>query len=114
MSQACGSCGVPVFRTRFSAGKWLGVDCGCSRGTVIADPDNPFHNDGSLTLEHIYDERGEKVRVTSRRQLEEAESRFHFNHIPTNMDRANWDRPKQQQAYTVGDRYQRKFSGVQQ
>jgi hypothetical protein len=44
------------------------------------------------------------------RQLEAAQNRLHFNHIPTNMDRANWDRPKQQRAYTVGDLYRRKFA----
>lgn len=113
MSQICGQCNLPVFRTRFSGGKWLGVDCGCSRETVIVDPDNPFSTAGELILEHIYDENGKPLRVTSRRQLEEAESRYHFNHIPTNMDRENWDKPKQQQAYTVGDHYQRKFARAQ-
>jgi len=110
MAQVCSGCGESVFRTRFSGGKWLGVDCGCSRDAIIVDSDNPFRNNGELVLEHVHDSDGKPLRVTSIRQLEAAQNRLHFNHIPTNMDRANWDRPKQQRAYTVGDHYQRKFA----
>ena len=109
MSQTCGGCGESVFRTRFSGGKWMGVDCGCSRDAIIVDSDNPFRNNGELVLEHVHED-GKPLRVTSMRQLEAAQNRLHFNHIPTNMDRENWDRPKQQQAYTVGDLYRRKFA----
>ena len=109
MSQACGGCGESVFRTRFSGGKWLGVDCGCSQVSLMVDTDNPFRNNGELVLEHVHED-GKPLRVASMRQLEAAQNRLHFNHIPTNMDRANWDRPKQQQAYTVGDLYRRKFA----
>jgi hypothetical protein len=76
----------------------------------MVDFDNPFRNEGSLTLEHVHDSDGKPLRVTSMRQLEAAQNRLHFNHIPTNMDRANWDEPKQQRAYTVGDLYRRKFA----
>jgi len=110
MSQACGGCGESVFRARFSGGKWLGVDCGCSRESIVVDADNPFRASGELVLEHVHDTDGKPLRVTSMRQLEAAQNRLHFNHIPSNMDRANWDRPKQQQAYTVGDLYRRKFA----
>jgi len=110
MSQTCGGCGESVFRTRFSGGKWLGVDCGCSQVSLMVDADNPFRNNGELVLEHVHDSDGKPLRVTSMRQLEAAQNRLHFNHIPTNMDRADWDRPKQQRAYTVGDLYRRKFA----
>lgn len=110
----CDRCGERVYRARIipSTGKRIGYDCACARPEVVVEADNPFRNDGELRLQHIHSEDGKPLRVTSRRQLEEAQQRYHFNHIPSGMDRANWDMPKQQRVYNVGDRYRRKFSGV--
>lgn len=111
MSQLCSKCGDIVYRARIdiSTGERIGYDCGCVRRPVELDHDNPFRNDGELVLQHIADENGNPVRVTSRRQLQEAEQRYDFNHVPTNMSKGNWDSPKQQKFYTVGDLYERKF-----
>lgn len=113
MAQVCEGCKAEVYRTTFlqESKQWLGTECGCLRVHFMRDADNPFRTNGELVIEHIHtDAAGTPLRVTSRRQLEEAQQRYNFNHIPTNMDRANWDRPKQQQAYTVGDHYKRKFA----
>lgn len=112
--QKCEACFETVYRTRFqsSTGKWVGVDCGCAQcARQMADMDNPFRNDGELQLQHVHGEDGKPLRVTSMRQLEAAQTKHHFNHIPTNMDRANWDTPKQQVFTTVSDRYKRRFAG---
>lgn len=111
--QKCDECLEPVYRTRFHHGrkKWLGVDCKCAReASIMVDMDNPFRTNGELTLQHIHGDDGKPLRVTSMRQLEAAQTKHHFNHIPTNMDRANWDTPKQQRVTTVSDRYKRRFA----
>lgn len=112
--QKCEACSESVYRTRFqsSTGRWLGVDCKCAHGPqLMVDMDNPFRNEGELRLQHVHDDDGRPLRVTSMRQLEAAQSKYHFNHIPTNMDRGNWDSPKQQKFTTVSDRYKRRFAG---
>lgn len=111
--QKCGECGADVYRTRFkqTASKWVGVDCGCARGALqMVDMDNPFRNDGELVLQHVHGDDGKPLRVTSMRQLAAAQKEHHFNHIPSNMDRANWDTPKQQVFQSVSDRYKRRFA----
>ena len=110
MAQFCGECGEMSYRLHYKPGskKFLCEDC-AGAASIMVDSDNPFRNNGELVLEHVHED-GKPLRVTSMRQLEAAQNRLHFNHIPTNMDRANWDKPKQQQAYTVGDLYRRKFA----
>lgn len=111
LNLTCSACGERVYRARvLSNGDTVGYDCRCARTPVAVDYDNPFRSSGELVLDHIHTESGERLRVTSRRQLQEAESKHHFNHVATNMDKANWDSPKQQQTYTVNDLYKRKFS----
>jgi hypothetical protein len=107
----CSKCDKPIITQRLIGDKFLGVECGCAFVRFMADADNPFRTAGELVLEHIHED-GKPLRVTSRRQLEEAQKTHHFNHIPTNMDRANWDTPKQQRVWNVGDRYKRKFAGA--
>jgi hypothetical protein len=108
----CDDCGERVHRARvLTSGKTVGHDCRCARSVgVMVDADNPFRTSGELTLQHVHGEDGNPLRVTSMRELQAAENKYHFNHIPTNMDRSNWDTPKQQQVYQVGDRYRRKFA----
>lgn len=111
MAQVCDACGKDNYRTTFVVGRkqWLGAECGCLHIGVIRDADNPFKTNGELVLEHIHGEDGKPLRVTSRRELEAAQKTHNFVHVPTNMDRSNWDRPAQQRQYTVGDLYRRKF-----
>lgn len=110
MAQTCDACKEITYRVRFIGGQWLGLDCRCVREAVAVDMDNPFRSDGELVLSHVHDEQGKPLRVTSRRQLEEAQSKLHFNHVPSNMDKANWDRPKQQKFYTVRDLVEKRFN----
>ena len=106
----CAKCEKYVVTQRFMGGQFLGVECGCAFVRINADADNPFRVSGELVLEHIHGDDGKPLRVTSRRQLEEAQKKHHFNHVPSNMDRKNWDTPTQQRTYTVGDLYRRKFA----
>ncbi len=46
-----------------------------------------------LTLDHVTGEDGRPVRVTSLRQLREAEKRYHFRSVVANSDEKNFDRP---------------------
>jgi len=56
-----------------------------------------------LVLDHVSDELGNKVRVTSRRQLHEAEKRYNFKHHAANMDQKNWDKPPQPVSGNIQD-----------
>lgn len=107
----CSVCGERVYRACvLVTGETVGYDCRCAKTPVAIDYDNPFRNEGELRLNHVHDEQGKPLRVTSRRQLEEAQKKHNFNHVPTNMDKANWDSPKQQPVYTINDLYKRKFN----
>lgn len=65
--------------------------------------EHPVHSDlnlgkslfGDLTLDHVMDEFGKPVRVTSRRQLLEAEKRYKFRSLIGHSDEANFDKPPQ-------------------
>lgn len=48
---------------------------------------------GSLVLDHVHDEAGQPVRVTSLRQLRAAEQRYHFRSVVANQDASNFDTP---------------------
>ncbi len=111
MAQQCESCGVDNYRVTYVASKkqWLGTECGCLRLQVLRDMDNPFATTGELVLQHVHDSEGRPVRVTSLRELRQAETKHNFEHVASNNDRANWDKPKQQPAYQVADHYVPKF-----
>ena len=112
MAQQCGQCGKDNYRTTFvaSQGKWLGAECGCFSVRFLRDTDSPFSTNGELVLQHIHDSDGKPLRVTSMRELEAAQSKYHFNHVVTNMDRGNQDQPKQQRVYTIRDLVRSKFA----
>lgn len=100
----CDTCGKPVYRTKYfaSCGKFIGVDCGCcSLERAVLSVNGSFSD---LTLEHIHDESGKPVHVTSLRQLREAEKRYHFSHRVANYDGENINIPEQQKVYTVKNR----------
>ena len=109
MAQQCSQCGQDNYRLTFVGGKWLGTECGCIRLRILRDMDNPFATAGELTLQHVHDSEGRPVRVTSLRELRQAESKFGFEHVASNADRANWDKPRQSPAYNIGDNYRAKF-----
>lgn len=80
-----------------SPAKWIVTCHACA---------NPRHSDktanplSELVLTHVTDEAGQPVRVTSLRQLREAEKRYHFSSVVANSDSANFDTPP---AHTSGD-----------
>jgi hypothetical protein len=105
MAQTCQGCGKDSYRVRLVGKRFLGVDC-CIREVFIASTANPY---GDLTLNHIHDEKGQPVRVTSSRQLAEAEVRFNFSSCVRNMEQKNFDAPPQARRQGIGETYQRKF-----
>lgn len=109
MAQKCDVCSREVYRTTYIGGKWVGEDCGCRNPPMIHDCDSPFRDGATLTLDHIHNERGEKVVVSSIRQLREAEKRHGFVHHASNMSKRDWGNAPQQRRYTIADLYQRKF-----
>ena len=106
----CDSCQAVVYRQRLIGGSFKGVDCGCAgrERLRIDGAKNPF---GDLQLEHIHDEFGKPVRVTSSRQLAEAEKRYDFCHMARNYNESNMHDPPQQRVMSVTDFYRQKFRG---
>jgi hypothetical protein len=48
-----------------------------------------------LTLDHVTDEAGRPVEVTSLRQMQEAETRYRFKSLVANEREADFDKPPQ-------------------
>lgn len=104
----CDRCKALVYKTRFVGGEFIGVDCGCvAADRVQRSCVNVY---GDLVLDHVHDESGNKVRITSSRQLAEAEVRFNFSSCVRNMEAKNFDAPPQARRQGIGETYQRKFS----
>ena len=104
----CDNCEKPIYRKVFTGERCLGVDCGCYRARPRAiTAFNPF---ADFQLEHVHGEDGKPLRVTSIRQLSEAEKRYDFASVILNQDHGNVDDAPQQRVMTVSDVYKRKFS----
>ena len=111
--QTCDRCSTPVYRkvydrdpeTKKMVG--LGVDCGCRR---LAALKNAQTNSFDLTLDHVADEFGHKLRVHNLRELSAAEKRYGFQSVVLDSDAQNFDDPPQQRRVEVGDLYKRIFS----
>jgi hypothetical protein len=113
MSQTCDGCGTVVYRMRFMAiqKKWLGFDCGClAADRIPKGTGNPF----DITFDHVADELGGHLHVSSIRELEAAEKRLGFQSVVLNSDAQNFDDPPQQREVTVSDLVKRKFSQMRQ
>lgn len=109
MSQQCDQCSTVVYRRKYMPERkiWLGVDCGCVDADRIPRTcANPF----DLTLDHVYDEMGNKLHVENIQQLSAAEKRLGFQHVVLNQDRQNWYDPPQQRPITVADVHKFKYS----
>lgn len=106
----CPECGATVCRERLVGDKFKGVDCGCAGKEMLRkEAEKNMYSD--LTLEHVHDERGNKVRVTSSRQLSEAQKRYEFASVVHSMNSENIDRAPVQKPLSVSDIYRRKFAG---
>ena len=113
MSQTCDRCGVVVYRRilRLEApykGQFHGVDCGCmKKPRELADSTVSSFD---LTLDHVHDEFGQKLRVHSIRELSAAEKRLGFQSVVLNSDAQNFDDPPQQKPISIADVHKFKFS----
>ena len=71
--------------------------------------DHPVHSSqavnmfSDLPLDHVLDESGQPIRVTSRRQLHEAERRYGFKSLVANFDEANFDKSPQAPSNQIAD-----------
>lgn len=72
----------------------------CSRPQLRETCANPF---AALTLEHVTDDQGNPLAVTSLRQLRDAEKRYHFSSCVANTDSANFDKPPQSRPASAFD-----------
>ena len=100
----CDQCHEVVYRQVFQGGAFRGVECGCSAG-FAERRDAPKDMYSDLVLEHVHDEHGRQVRVTSSRQLAEAEKRYNFASVVRNMDSVRINDAPQQKVFTVRDFY---------
>lgn len=97
MSIKCDSCGeeTSVYTVRFYNER-LHQECKvCTqpRHSGYSSTVNPYSD---LTLDHCLDDQNRPVRVTSRRQLEQAEKKYHFKSLVANQWEENFDKPPQQ------------------
>jgi hypothetical protein len=96
MAAVCEGCGAETnqYTMRFFSGR-AHYECRvCSHPRHRASQCvNPYEN---LVLEHVHDEFGKPVRVTSRRQLQQAEKRYNFRSVVGNYLEENFDKPPQQ------------------
>lgn len=67
---------------------------------------NPFE----ITFQHVNDEFGNPLKVSSIRQLEAAEKRLGFQSVVLNSDAQNFDDPPQQRKIEMRDLHNWKFS----
>jgi exonuclease VII small subunit len=112
MANICGQCGESVHRQIFNGKEWLGEDCGClQKRRAVSSVEAPALETAfsDLTLDHVFNERGEKLRVTSSRQLAQAEQRYQFISVVRNQDAQNFNDAPQQKRFRVEDVYKRKF-----
>lgn len=100
----CDSCGEETARyvVRFYDGR-LHQECRvCThpRHSGYSSCVNPY---ADLRLDHVLDEENKPVRVTSRRQLEQAEKRYNFRSLVAHTMSENFDKPPQQRKMNAID-----------
>ena len=116
MAQTCEGCGKVVYRMRLkmeepNRGKFLGFDCGCMAADRMPKTTaNPF----DITFDHVADEFGQHLHVSSIRELEAAEKRLGFQSVVLNSDAQNFDDPPQQRRMEVADIHKFKYSSREQ
>jgi hypothetical protein len=95
MAAICESCGeeTPRYVMKFYSGKahYTCHVCEHPRHSVPRCT-NPYSD---MVIDHVVTEEGKPLRVTSRRQLEAAEKRYHFRSLVAHTDSANFDKPPQ-------------------
>jgi hypothetical protein len=87
-------------RLRTRTGQFLSVCRVCTSPRPRTACANPFSN---LRLEHVHDELGRPVEVTSLQQLRAAEKRYGFRSLVSYSDEAGFDKPPQSKQPTIGE-----------
>lgn len=104
MPITCADCGTEtseyVTKLVMSTGQFRSTCKICEHPVHSSECVNVF---ADLTLDHVHDEQGRPLRVTSVRQLREAEKKYHFRSLVAHENEANFDKPPQQQTGTVFD-----------
>jgi hypothetical protein len=67
---------------------------------------NPF---ASLELDHVHDEYSNPVRVTSLKQLQDAEKRYGFRSLVANVDSSDHNKPPQLQPKSLAEQMNQPF-----
>jgi hypothetical protein len=103
MAEICESCGIetPRYVTKFFSGRAHHTCHVCEHPRHSAPCTNPY---GNLVIEHVLTEENKPLRVTSKRQLLEAEKKYKFRSLVAHMNSENWDKPPQTPALTGADR----------
>lgn len=109
MANVCEGCTQSVYRTIFNTAKkqWLGVECGCTRRARAQMSTGSMFD---ITFDHVHDQFGNKVHVSSIRELERAEKTFGFQSVVLNKDAQNFDDAPQQPKVDVASLHKWKFS----
>ena len=99
----CIDCGHPtsVYTVKFRAGKILHSCKVCEHPpTQDRSVANPY---SEMVIDHVTAEDGRPLRVTSKRQLLEAEKKYHFRSLVAHTDEANFDKPPQRQTPNLAE-----------
>ena len=90
----CSRCGhdSSSFSVRFTARGPQRVCRHCTSPQARDSVVNPF---ASLVLDHVHDDQGRPVEVTSLRQLQQAERRYKFRSLVANEREADFNKPPQ-------------------
>ena len=104
MSILCDDCGHETSRyiTKFFGSKVKTTCHVCEHPChAIAQCKNPYEN---LTIDHVIDDHtGKPLRVTSARQLREAEKRLHFRSLIGHTAEADFDKPPQGESRSIAE-----------
>jgi hypothetical protein len=78
----------------------------CQREALPSSTKNPF----DITFDHVNDEFGQKLHVSSLRELSAAEKRLGFQSVVMNADAQNFDDPPQQKVMDMAAVHQWRYS----
>lgn len=99
----CGKCGhdTTSYTMKFRANS-VQYECHVCEHPPISDARcaNPF---SEIVLDHVTGEDGRPLRVTSSRQLREAEKKYNFRSLVAHTDEANFDKPPQRNQESIAD-----------
>lgn len=106
--EQCNKCGhqTTSYTMRFRAGS-IQYECHVCEHPPISDARvaNPY---GDMVIDHVLDEEtGKPLRVTSSRQLREAEKRYHFRSLVAHTNEADFDKPPQTNQASIAEQMTR-------